>query len=103
MAPRVLVGVFGLFGTKIGDILGGFYGMNESDKPAGGLLDLKIVRGTLFLQKWHFLTPPRTPLDVPWPPMEWDVPGGPPPWYGHDIQTPPPIRSCLEWPTEHNV
>ena len=48
MAPRVLVFVFGLFGTKIGDILGHFYMMNESEQPAGGLLDLKIVRGTLF-------------------------------------------------------
>ena len=54
MAPRVLVGVFGLFGTKIGDVLGGFYGMNESDKPAGGLLDLKIVRGTLFCKNGTF-------------------------------------------------
>ena len=50
----MLVFVFGWFGTKIGDIWGHFYGMNESEQPAGGLLDLKIVMAPIFRKNGRF-------------------------------------------------
>ena len=48
VAPRVLVVVFGWFGTKIGMIWGHFYGMNESEQPVEGLLDSNHLDHPLF-------------------------------------------------------
>ena len=54
MAPRVIPGVLGWFGTKIGDILAASCGVNGSGKPFSIFRFFKIVRGPLFCKNATF-------------------------------------------------